>query len=614
MFEDFADAEGSFSLEMEAPPASFDEYALTVTDGKSECSISDILFGELWIASGQSNMEMTNLFMRGKNELYKQMKCKKLRIFAQNWMGGLAADSSFPFTPQDDLPGEWIGCDDPSRLDNVSACASAAILELYNRLNKTGGNVPVGFLNASVGATTIETWLPRESIMTDGTVKDYITKIGRLPTEDKFNTHGGANFTQPCALYNLKIAPFAGLRARGTLWYQGESNVASRESAEYYLAALRAYHSAYEKRFAPDGAAYQIICSQLYPWLYTSESTGSADECTFGYLNQAFTDAADAEPDKFGIVTVYDLPPIWAFGMGNHPIHPSNKYEIGFRMGMLIHNRCHGGRGSRSAATLKEYKCGNGAVTLTFGQKLTCPEKQIRGCYIAGDNGLYVEADAQIIRGGKLRLSHPHVKNPVNAAYMVSCLEQSGRLYSGELPVAPFMTDRTGRVAIEPKPWTRTENDSVFVVAHVDMADYRKIDAYPRPTWLCEPGTQLCRDNVFASCAGALRIFAGEDSFARIYAPAYTANRLDMYNYSGLSLNLIGGRAAKLRVGFAYAEDKTLWFDCVPAHNSDPDGDIFSVNFTLPEKYCSRICFEFDLSACPIKAVSMENIVLVPGV
>jgi sialate O-acetylesterase len=606
-YETKADNSGCFRLTLEAPAASFDTYDLIVADSEGETKISDILFGELWIASGQSNMEMPNIFMRDRAELYARMAGKKIRIFAQDWLGGLTPDGKFPFDEARDLAGRWITADDTAALDGVSACASAAVTKLYDLLAKSGAEVPVGFLNVSVGATTIETWLPREAVMDGGEVERYITKIGRLPTEEKFNTHGGANFTQPCALFNLKVAPLSGIRARGTLWYQGESNVVSRESGSFYLAALRAYHTAYQARFAPDGKVFQMICSQIFPWLY------SQDECTFGYLNQAFIDAADAEPDKFGVVTVYDLPPVWTFGMQNHPIHPTNKYEIGDRMGMLAFNRCHGGQGLRSTVTMKSFACGRGRLTVRFdtgNRPLACPEAEPRGFYIADKSGLYVEANAKI-RGSSVVLSHPHVKKPVHAAYMVSCLEMSGRVYCGGLPVAPFMTDREGAVHIEPKPWIHTGCDSVFVVAHVD-ADHRKIDAYPRPTWIPSPGTQICRDTVFPRTGGALRVIAGEDGIAEVSAPSYVANRLDMYNYCGMEFNIIGNKQAKIKVGFEYGDTETLWFDAVPQNSSDPDGEGFGVAFELPQKLCERVIFSFDLSDCFIKAVSVEKIVLIP--
>ena len=356
-----------------------------------------------------------------------------------------------------------------------------------------------------------------------------------------------------------------------------------------------------------------MISSQLYPWLY------SEDECTFGYLNQAFTDAADAEPDKFGVVTVYDLPPIWAFGMGNHPIHPTNKYDIGFRMGALIYNRCHGGDGLRSAVTFKSVTHRKNSLIVRFNRgrnALSCPEKAIRGFYIAGQSGLYVEADAEILSDSTLRLSHSHIEKPRHAAYMASCMELSGRLYCGGLPVAPFMTDRIGRVSVEPKPWIHTDRDSVFVVSNVDMSDFRNIDVFPRPIWLCGPGTQLCRDSVFSSTPGALRVIAAEGRRASAFVPSYTANRLDMYNYSGISFNIIGSKAAKVRVGFELeptpGENRTLWFDASADGNADPDGDGYKVFFELPERRCAKILFEFDLTDCRLSAVSLDNIVLIP--
>lgn len=607
-FETNADSDGSFILPLQAPPASLDTYDLVISDSEESREIRDILFGELWLASGQSNMEMPNSFMRSRGELYARMAGKKIRIFAQDWLGGLAMDGKFPFDESADLAGKWITADEAAALDGVSACACAAVTQLYELLTQAGKEVPVGFLNVSVGGTAIEAWLPRGSVMDGGEIQSYIDKIGRLPTEEKFNTHEWANYTQPCALFNLKVAPLRGMRMRGTLWYQGESNVISRESGAYYLAALRAYHNVYSERFAPDGITYQMICSQIYPWLY------SEDECTFGYLNQAFTDATEAEPDKFGIVTVYDLSPVWAFGMQNHPIHPTNKYEIGERMGTLAFNRCYGGEGIRTAVTMSSVLREQGSLTVRFNSgnsPVTCTDSKIRGFYIADESGLYVEANAEIC-GSSVVLSHPHIENPVHAAYMVSCLEMSGRVYCGGMPVAPFMTDREGAVRIEPKPWLHTDRDSVFVVAYVDPSVFRKIDAYPRPTWVASPGTQICRDNVFTLETGALRIIAGSDGKAEVYAPSYTANRLDMYNYSGMTFDIIGNKEAKVKVGFGYGDDETLWFDAVPEGSSDPDRDGYFVSFELPEKHCTRVIFSFDLSDCPIKAVSLEKIVLIP--
>lgn len=606
-FETQTSSDGSFRLQLSAPEASFDTYDLMISDSEGSAEINDILFGEIWLASGQSNMEMTNILIRNREKLYARMAGKKIRIFAQDWLGGLPMDGQFPFDEQTDLAGRWITADDTAALDGVSACASAAVTKLYELMEAAGKEIPIGFLNVSIGGTTIDAWLPREAIMDGGEVERFIEKIGRLPTKEKFNTHGGINYTQPCALFNLKVAPLRGMRMRGTLWYQGESNVASRDSGSYYLAAMRAYHNVYSSLFAPDGITYQMVCTQIYPWLYNE------NECTFGYLNQAFTDAAEAEPDKFGIATIYDLSPIWPFGMNNHPIHPSHKYEIGERMGELVYNRCYGGNGIRTAVTMKECVREGSTLKVTFncgGLPLTCTDSKVRGFYIADASGLYVEADAKICSPSVV-LSHPHIENPVHAAYMVSCLEMSGRVYCGGMPVAPFMTDQESAVRIEPKPWVHTDRDSIFVVASVP-ADFSKIDAYPRPTWIPFPGTQICRDTVFATDCGALRVIGDESGKAEVYAPAYTANRLDMFNYSGMTFNIIGNKQAKVKVGFDFGADEIHWFDAKADGSSDPDLDGYSVSFELPEKYCTRVIFSFDLADCPIKAVSLEKIVLIP--
>ena len=486
-------------------------------------------------------MEMLNSQMRDRKKIYSRMAGKKIRIFAQDWLGGIPMDGQFPPEEQTDLAGKWITPEDVDALGGVSACASAAITRLYELLAESGNEIPLGFLNVSIGGTTIEAWLPRRALLDGGEVEQYIKATGRLPIEEKFNTYGWANYTQPTGLFNLKVAPLRGMRMRGTLWYQGESNVGPRGNGIYYLAALRAYHKIYSELFAPDGQTYQMVCTQIYPWLYDEY------ECTFGYLNQAFTDAADAEPEKFGIITIYDLPPS-AVRHKQPPIHPAHKYPLGDRMGELVYNRCHGGNGIKSAVTMKSASREPGKLIVEFNcgdLTLTCTDKKIRGFYIADESGLYVEADAEIC-GSSVVLSHPHIANPVHAAYMVACLELTGRVFCGGMPVAPFMTDREGAVRILPKTWKHTDIDSVFVVKEVP-ADFSKIDAYPRPTWIPVPGTQICRDTAFTEDVGALRVIAAEGDHAEVYVPEYIGYRLDMHNYSSIAFEVIGSKATKIK-------------------------------------------------------------------
>ncbi|MBQ3636978.1 MAG: hypothetical protein II953_01320, partial [Clostridia bacterium] len=203
--------DGSFSAVLTTPEASFAEYVLTVAAGEECHTAEHILFGELWLASGQSNMELTNVFIPDAELLYDAVAGKKIRVFSVSYD---VPENRFPWEPDEYTRGEWIGAEDRRGLSNVSAMGLKFVEQLYAALNRNA-EIPVGFLNASWGGTPISGWLPRDAVLADEHMKEIAARTGCLAEFEKWNTRGDLNFQQPAAQYNLKIAPLHGVKVRG---------------------------------------------------------------------------------------------------------------------------------------------------------------------------------------------------------------------------------------------------------------------------------------------------------------------------------------------------------------------------------------------------------------
>lgn len=578
-----ADGNGEFSVCFRTPQPSFDAYSYTVDDGCDKAEATGILFGELWFAGGQSNMELSNVFFPDREQLYEKLRGRKVRIYAQSWMGGRGGDSDFPQEPQPQLDGEWLDCTNGKALDNVSALATSAMPGIFDFLNRHA-DIPVGFLNISVGGSGIAAWLPEDVLKSDPAVCENLYARGKWVEGRAWNACGGLNFNQPSALYNLKVAPALGVKVRGVLWYQGEDDIWDRRCYGYYRAALKLYYGFYKENFGCGD--FYLIASGLYPYLY------GTDKCRIGYISEAIADAAAEIGGGMRAVMCYDLKPLWAAGMYNHPIHPTNKYALGARFADVM-NAAYGAPGA-DTATVRDYTFANGRVEVKFrtgGFELTA--KSLRGLYIAADDGVYYEANAEIAPPDTLILSHPGCPAPTKAAYRYHDTECGAGLYCGELPVSPFASDKTGDIVIKPKPWLHTEVENVTVLTRAD--EY--YDFYARPTWLPLDGCEICRDYTFTSGEASLRV-RGKYGVIGAYVQSYPGFELDLYKFKKLSFTLIGCKAYTCEAEFVYCKARQT-LACVKTEDLSADAARYSLDLSvLPKK---------DADALLIKINTFDN-------
>lgn len=530
-FETESNENGEFSVEIKTPKASFDEYSIEfICQNGDKYVINGVLFGEVWLASGQSNMELPNCFQNGVNELYNTIKEKNIRVYHVDYpeFGG---NGNFPWMPDTMMTGRWITPTETDRLNSVSAVALQFVDKIYDFIN-VSASVPVAFLNATWGGTSMPSWFPYDAIEEDEYIKERLKKLNNYPTHENWNTRGDVNFQQTCSQYNVKIAPLTGVKTRGVIWYQGENEAGGEYYANIYADYLRFYHKTYAKRFGADPNNFKMISSLIYPWTY-----GGSGECNVGYLNNAFVQTAIEAPDKFLAAPICDLAPSWAYAQGNHPIHPTNKYPLGERMAMLaIDNIYSSGSEQKMPAYMDKYEICGKRMRLHFesvGEGIYLDGAEPVGLYVAGDDDIYLPAECEIIASDTIEIWCDAISEPKNAAYSVQSLEPCCNIHAGKYPVYPFFTDKEHYINIEARPWYDTTRTAVWAwKGHDDV-----LDLFYHPIWHPEYNSEVCCDRAFSLKNQSVRVCSDFASFG-CYVKSYPYNKLDLQKFKKLTVNL----------------------------------------------------------------------------
>ena len=614
-----AEDDGTFSLTLDTPAGSFDVYSIRVCTDDDVQILSDIQFGELWIASGQSNMEMGNAHQPEFKKMEQDIIGTGIRVYSINYYKDGVDPNIFSITPEDDTPGKWLLADGVCGWGGVSACATAFVLDLARKFKVIGKEMPVGFLNVSWGGTPINAWIPLDVLDADEISHAFMEKQGRYPFEEKWNTYGGGNFQQPAAMYNRKIAPVRGLKARGVIWYQGENEVGIEWSHRIYANALRVYHKYYTEEFAADKTAFPMISSLIYPWVY-----GNDGECMRAYVNQAFVVTAKESPEKFIICPVDDLPPVWAANLGNHPIHPAHKYRLGSRMAQLALVNAYGQAGQSAPATLDSYTVDGSRLILKFadvGSGLYVKDGHIDGLYVAGDDRHYLPAECEILSADTMAVWHPYLDVPVHAAYDISSFACGANLWAGEYPAAPFATDiQSGELLrLEALPFLNPDLVSVWET-RMNPAQ-QPLEVYYFPIWKPMCGSEVCQDNAFVEVTEgythSVRI-SGNSNPIGAYVSATEYHKLPMQKYSAMEIDLYHRGTVTGKLELVYAEDNgvsmTVSRPMTEAEGAPYTFKRYTVDLTeLPAGTIKEMRFVFSVADEPaLYYVNIAKLVLKP--
>ena len=431
----YASKSGTFSLSFPAPAGSFEAYSVVFAENKKEiCTLSDVVFGELWLSFGQSNMEYPLAQTTDGRQMQTEGKTGRsgvrvLQVPHKTVNGALYADA----LPQTEAPGCCWFSADSADVYGVSGVAYFFAEKLMDRLN-----VPVGILNVAVGGSCIGAWIPRSAIESDAQILNAVKAHNAyIPLEEWDRTE--RSYTGDMTnLYNSKVAPLMHFRPAGGIWYQGESDIFLHNDPAYYAQLFNLMQDSYTSLFSRGNGRLPIVYTQLAAYNYGSGPYGETK------FNDVFTALAAEDPASRSEVVIHDILP--AYDADNHPIHPNNKKPVGERMADCAFSLLYGG----SAPATSPYQTGirvqGNSVYVTFanvGDGLVSREDELRGFSVYGADGVCVAAQAEIIAPDTVRVFSDAVPAPKGAAYAVNSVSLGANLYSsfaGEryLPAASF--------------------------------------------------------------------------------------------------------------------------------------------------------------------------------
>lgn len=411
-----ADKQGKWLLNISTPVAG-GPYEITFNDGEL-LTLKNILIGEVWFCSGQSNMEMPmSGFDRqptqGTNDVIAKAKASTpIRIYNTDSKDGKWI-RQFSKTPEEDCKGEWLE-NTPVNVSHTSATAYFFARYLQEVLE-----VPVGIIISSLGGSKVEAWMSREAI----------TPFKSIDLSILNNNEPIKNITAtPCVLYNSKIAPFTNFTIKGFLWYQGESN---RDNVDLYKDLMPVFVKDIRNKWNIGEFPFYFV--EIAPFNYEGANGTSAARMR-EVQQQNMKDIPNS-----GMVTTLDI---------GHPvfIHPTNKKTVGSRLALWALAQTYGQKGFGYATPIyKSMEISGNKIYINIdnAQRGLCPMwTPLEGFEIAGEDRIFYPAHAEIeTKTTRLAVSCDKVQHPIAVRYAYKNYAKASVFSTYGIPVAPFRTD-----------------------------------------------------------------------------------------------------------------------------------------------------------------------------
>ena len=406
-----ADAKTGYFLLRVPTPSAGGPYEITLKDTES-LTIKDVLIGEVWFCSGQSNMEMpvkgygSQPAKDGTKYIVSAKASRPIRIV------NVARKSSLKEETQS--TGSWMQ-HTPTAVASTSATAY-----FFAEALQAAIDVPVGIIHTSWGGSSIQTWIKRDVIEKEFKGEfdlGYLDGKAAVKSENQ----------DPCLLWNGQVAPLVPYTFKGMIWYQGETN---RGNPEQYIRLQASYVQMMREVFSVPDAPFYFV--QIAPYPYDNP-----DAWTCGYFYEAQQKSLQVIPHS-GMATTVD---IGQYGT----IHPCRKQEVGQRLAYLALQHDYGFDAIKAdAPTYKnvEFKEGKALVTFNVDDLGLSPMgEDIDGFEISGSDKVFHKAKARYQSGKVVIVSSDEVKDPVAVRYCFRNFKE-GSLYNNfGIPAAPFRTD-----------------------------------------------------------------------------------------------------------------------------------------------------------------------------
>ncbi|MGM0881327.1 MAG: CBM35 domain-containing protein [Bacillota bacterium] len=417
-----ADSDGMWKAVLGVFPAG-GPYSLTVSDGVETASYNNILFGDVWLCSGQSNMEF-----RLSNVINAVDEIKKANYPDIHFITIPAKTSQVPLSMVNSNT-KW-----QVTTSETAPNLSAAAYFFARKLNKET-NVPIGIIFSAVGGTNAESWTSYQTLQT---LPEFIQS-----SEDVRNGAASSETTKsPTAYYNGMIAPVAPYSLKGVLWYQGESNWGEHRYNKLLPALIEDWRTVFKDQELPfviiQISAFGTIQSENNP----AQTSEGLPEIREAQLNTVQND------DRTCLVVTTDV--------GNSAdIHPTNKQDVGLRSAICALGKFYNENIEYSGPIYRAMAKEGNQIRVSFdhsGTKLFAGLKnglqpvqedrkgELSGFAIAGADHKFYSAHA-VIDGDTVLVSSDRVDDPVAVRYNWND-SPIGNLYNNAgLPASPFRTD-----------------------------------------------------------------------------------------------------------------------------------------------------------------------------
>lgn len=406
-----ADKNGRWEAFVATPAASFDAQTVTISDGEP-VQLNNVLIGEVWLASGQSNMEMPlmgfwNCPIEGANQVVARANDYKGKIrFA-------TMEHPECFTVQDRVAGAWKDCT-PENAPRFGATAFFFAQNLSDILN-----VPVGIVNTAWGGSRVEGWMPA----------DILKEWGEAYTEEEIKKEP-QGWLRSEIMYNGVLAPVMGYTICGFIWYQGCSNIDhDKDYTERFAKLITMFRQWWGQGDLP---FYYV---EIAPYNYGEGRINGP------LLREAQYKTQFVVPNS-AMVSTNDLVSPWEVNQ----IHPKNKKDVGQRLSYLaLQNDYHiGGIYSRGPEYKSmEVKDGKAYVLFNYAEDGFSRMQDAEGFEICGEDRNFVKAEVKINPNNQreLIISSDKVPAPVAVRYAFKNFQIGNMAGVHGLPVVPFRTD-----------------------------------------------------------------------------------------------------------------------------------------------------------------------------
>ena len=417
------DHDGKWKVRLHSLTASAQPAELKIS-GANQITLTNILVGEVWLCSGQSNMEKPIGTRPGQKPTRNYLQelaagdCPQIRLFL--------IKPAMSDTPVKDIKSDWHVCSS----NTLEQHKFSAVGYFFAREIQKELNVPIGLVESSWGGTRIEPWTPPVGFAAVPKLKDFA-----IPVVSK-GTNKPAN-TRPMVIYNAMIAPVAGFAIRGALWYQGESNcMGEHPDGAIYTDKMAALINGWREVWGQRRLPFYYV--QIAPFHYFEAKTPRVPTA------EALPEFWEAQtralriPDT-GMAVVTDL-------VENlNDIHPTQKKEVGQRLALLALAKTYGNKSLVcEGPMLKSVKFANGRAVVAFDHAedglVNKDGEPLTWFTIAGADGKFVQAEATIA-DGKVIVQATSVSEPKAVRFAWNEAAQPNLFNGAGLPANPFRTD-----------------------------------------------------------------------------------------------------------------------------------------------------------------------------